>query len=73
MASPLTLLMPIIPGTSLTELAATPPDTPVYTWADPPVAGFYHRRMAHELAIHRPILGFSTHPSRLPPSLTSTP
>jgi uncharacterized protein (TIGR03083 family) len=37
----------------LAALAATPPDTPVYTWADPPVAGFYHRRMAHELAIHR--------------------
>jgi uncharacterized protein (TIGR03083 family) len=37
----------------LSALASTPPDTPVYTWADPPVAGFYHRRMAHELAIHR--------------------
>jgi uncharacterized protein (TIGR03083 family) len=37
----------------LGALATTPPDTPVYTWADPPVAAFYHRRMAHELAIHR--------------------
>lgn len=34
-------------------LAAVDPDEPVYTWAGDQRAGFYHRRMALELAIHR--------------------
>jgi uncharacterized protein (TIGR03083 family) len=34
-------------------LAAIDPDEPVYTWSHLKTAGFYHRRMAHELAVHR--------------------
>lgn len=34
-------------------LAAVDPDEPVYTWSDDQRVGFYLRRMAHELAIHR--------------------
>lgn len=28
-------------------------DTPVWTWAEPQVAGFWARRMTHEVAVHR--------------------
>jgi len=34
-------------------LRATPPDTPVYTWSAAGIAGFYHRRIAHETGVHR--------------------
>lgn len=34
-------------------LAATPVDTPLYTWASDRTAGFYRRRMCHETAAHR--------------------
>jgi uncharacterized protein (TIGR03083 family) len=34
-------------------LAATPPDTTVWTWADEQTAGFIRRRQAHEALIHR--------------------
>ncbi|HEY6277436.1 MAG TPA: maleylpyruvate isomerase N-terminal domain-containing protein [Streptosporangiaceae bacterium] len=34
-------------------LAATPPDTAVWTWADDHTAGFVRRRQAHEALIHR--------------------
>lgn len=36
-----------------TVLAMTPPDTPVWTWADDKTAGFIRRRQAHEALIHR--------------------
>jgi uncharacterized protein (TIGR03083 family) len=34
-------------------LAATAPETPVWTWADDKSAGFVRRRQAHEALIHR--------------------
>ncbi len=34
-------------------LAATPPDTPVWTWSQDKTAGFVRRRQAHEALIHR--------------------
>jgi uncharacterized protein (TIGR03083 family) len=34
-------------------LAATPPETPVWTWSDDKTAGFVRRRQAHEALIHR--------------------
>lgn len=34
-------------------LAATPPDTVAWTWADEQTAGFIRRRQAHEALIHR--------------------
>ena len=34
-------------------LAATSPETPVWTWADDKSAGFVRRRQAHEALIHR--------------------
>jgi uncharacterized protein (TIGR03083 family) len=34
-------------------LAATPPDTTAWTWADEQTAGFIRRRQAHEALIHR--------------------
>jgi uncharacterized protein (TIGR03083 family) len=34
-------------------LRATPPDTPVWTWASEQTAGFGYRRQAHEALIHR--------------------
>jgi uncharacterized protein (TIGR03083 family) len=34
-------------------LAATPPETTVWTWADEQTAGFIRRRQAHEALIHR--------------------
>jgi uncharacterized protein (TIGR03083 family) len=37
-----------------TELAATPPETAVWTWYEPDqTAGFVARRVANELAVHR--------------------
>ena len=36
----------------LTALRTTPPDTPVWTWAANQSVGFYHRRLAHETAVH---------------------
>lgn len=35
------------------ELRAAGPETPVWTWAPPPEARFWARRIAHETAIHR--------------------
>jgi uncharacterized protein (TIGR03083 family) len=35
------------------ELRVTPPDTPVWTYADDKSAGFVARRLTHELAVHR--------------------
>ncbi|MEU6123112.1 maleylpyruvate isomerase family mycothiol-dependent enzyme [Streptomyces sp. NPDC047123] len=32
---------------------AAGPDAPVWSWADDPSAGFWARRMTHELAVHR--------------------
>jgi uncharacterized protein (TIGR03083 family) len=37
----------------LAALGATAFDVPVYTWSGQGVAGFYHRRMAHETGAHR--------------------
>jgi uncharacterized protein (TIGR03083 family) len=34
-------------------LAATPPDTPAWTWSDDHTVGFIRRRQAHEALIHR--------------------
>jgi uncharacterized protein (TIGR03083 family) len=34
-------------------LAATPPDTPAWTWSEEQTAGFIRRRQAHEALIHR--------------------
>jgi uncharacterized protein (TIGR03083 family) len=34
-------------------LAETPPETPVYMWADDKTAGYIRRRQAHEALIHR--------------------
>jgi uncharacterized protein (TIGR03083 family) len=34
-------------------LSAVEPDAIVYTWSGPSEAIFYHRRMAHEVAVHR--------------------
>ncbi len=36
-----------------TVLAATPPETAVWTWADDKTVGFVRRRQAHEALIHR--------------------
>ena len=39
--------------TTVTALAAKAPDDEQWNWAgQPPVAAFWHRRMAHELAVH---------------------
>ncbi|MEO5678231.1 MAG: maleylpyruvate isomerase family mycothiol-dependent enzyme [Acidimicrobiales bacterium] len=39
--------------TTVDALAAKAPDDELWNWAgQPPVAAFWHRRMAHELAIH---------------------
>ena len=39
--------------TTVEALAAKAPDDELWNWADqPPVAGFWQRRMAHELAVH---------------------
>lgn len=35
------------------SLAATPDDTPLYTWSRDRTAGFYRRRLCHETAAHR--------------------
>src|SRR5690606_21050159 len=40
-------------GLLRTALADTPPETPVWTWADDRTAGFVRRRQAHEAVIHR--------------------
>jgi uncharacterized protein (TIGR03083 family) len=37
----------------LATLAATDPDAPVWSWTTDHTAGFWARRQAHELAIHR--------------------
>ncbi len=37
----------------LAALRSIEPDEPVYSWYEHGTGGFYHRRMAHELAIHR--------------------
>lgn len=37
----------------LATLASHSLDAPAWTWAGEPVAGFWHRRMAHETAVHR--------------------
>jgi uncharacterized protein (TIGR03083 family) len=37
----------------LAALGAIDPDEPVYSWSDQRNGGFYHRRMAHETAVHR--------------------
>ena len=38
---------------TVAALAAMKPDDPLWNWADqPPVAAFWYRRMAHELAVH---------------------
>jgi uncharacterized protein (TIGR03083 family) len=34
-------------------LAATPPDTPAWTWSEDQTVGFIRRRQAHEALIHR--------------------
>jgi uncharacterized protein (TIGR03083 family) len=34
-------------------LAATPPDTPAWTWSEDHTVGFIRRRQAHEVLIHR--------------------
>lgn len=40
-------------ATTVATLAALKPDDPLWNWADqPPVAAFWHRRMAHEIAVH---------------------
>ena len=36
-----------------TILAATPPDTPAWTWSEDQTVGFIRRRQAHEALIHR--------------------
>jgi uncharacterized protein (TIGR03083 family) len=37
----------------LAALASIGPDEPVYSWSGDGTGRFYHRRMAHELAVHR--------------------
>jgi uncharacterized protein (TIGR03083 family) len=39
----------------IAALEALPEDEPIWNWfgIDPPIPGFYHRRMAQELAVHR--------------------
>ncbi|MFH8488946.1 maleylpyruvate isomerase family mycothiol-dependent enzyme [Streptomyces longisporoflavus] len=40
-------------GLARETLAAVSAETPVWTWAEPRNAGFWARRMTHEVAIHR--------------------
>lgn len=37
----------------LAQLESLEPDEEIWTWANEQTGGFYHRRMAHETAIHR--------------------
>ena len=40
-------------GRVVAALASIGPDEPVYSWSGDGTGRFYHRRMAHELAVHR--------------------
>ncbi|MEU4802313.1 maleylpyruvate isomerase N-terminal domain-containing protein [Actinosynnema sp. NPDC023587] len=54
-------------------LAGASADTPAWTPSGPPVAGFWSRRQAHELAVHRLDAEHAVHGPEVPPLLFDTP